>query len=77
MAKHVETPKDRRVVLSLTPDQQARLYALASIEGTPAAVCARDIVERYMDTRADEIEAALQANDAFQKSLNQIRNRNV
>lgn len=76
MARHVESPKTERVVLSLTPDQFSRLCALANIEGVPAAVCVREIIERYMDTRADEIKAALEANAAFQNSLNKIRNRN-
>lgn len=68
--------KDRRVVLSLTPDQHARLVALADIEGKPAAVIVRELMESYMQTRAADIDKALKADAVYQESLKEIR-RNI
>lgn len=48
-------PKSGRVKLSLTQANYAKLFALAKLDGKPAAVIVREVVEEYLASRAADI----------------------
>ena len=76
MPKLTDKPvKEKRVALSLDKSLNERLATLARLEGKPPAVLAREILRNYLDSRAQLIEEAKQAEAAYQQSLEQIRDQ--
>lgn len=70
----ISTPKqDRRVSVNLTPELNEKLVALANFKGERPAVLARRILAEYFDANADIIAAALKAGNAYQQSLEELR----
>lgn len=56
-------PKNKRVKLSLTQANYAKLFTLAELDNKPAAVIVREIVEAYLASRAADIAGIMPASD--------------
>lgn len=63
----------KRVNLSLPPELNEQLVALAAVEGKKPAKFAREILADYFSKRADEIAEAQRAGATYQKTINDIR----
>ena len=55
------TARSGKIKLSLTQTNYKKLFALAELDGKPAAVIVRELVENYLASREHEIAAALDA----------------
>lgn len=61
--------ENKRVMLSIPADSYEKLAALAQVEGKQPAKLARQILTEYLDNRKDDVAAAVQFVNDYQKSL--------
>ncbi|MBQ6131609.1 MAG: hypothetical protein IJL12_04645 [Selenomonadaceae bacterium] len=77
MPKLTEKPKrEKRLGLALTKTEWEDLSVLSKLTGKTAAVLAREILAEYLIARADVIQEARQADNAYQASLKDLRDKN-
>lgn len=67
---------EKRRVISIPPDAYEKLAALAMVDGKPTAALARAIIAEYLESRADDVEAALKFVANYRNSLKAFREKN-
>lgn len=68
---------EKRKVVAIPPDAYEKLAALATVDGKPTAALARAIIDAYLESRADDVEAALKFVANYQNSLRAFREKNA
>lgn len=68
---------EKRKVVAIPPDAYEKLAALATVDGKPTAALARSIIDAYLESRADDVEAALMFVANYQNSLRAFREKNA
>ena len=67
---------EKRRVISIPPDTYEKLAALATVDGKSTAALARMILTEYLESRADDVNAALEFAARYQDSLRAFREKN-
>ena len=69
--------REKRIALTMTIGDYNRLVTFAKVTGKPPAVAARNILIEYLDTHAQDIDAATRAAANYQAALKNLNTRTV